>query len=171
LGDVPYRRLRLESEVAEASTETIECVLFGIRRLAKSIEAVNIRLRRYTKSIKAVGIRRRHRPETGEATEGRHRHHSEAACKRSRHRAEVGVLRVESIEAGVDDIDSYFRFRFDRDGLCFCLASFPALGAPFGGRELWGCFICFCRQDCCPGDAGLSSEDLHKAKKANGHHG
>ena len=45
-----------------------------------------------------------------------------------------------------------------------------ALSATFCGRKLRGCFICFCRQDCRPGDAGLSSEDLHKAEKTNGQH-
>lgn len=83
----------------------------------------------------------------------------------------MSVLHAFSVEAGVDDFNGYFRFGFDQDSLCFCLASFPALGAPFGGRKLRGCFISFCRQDCHPGDAGLSSEDLRIAEETNGQHG
>ena len=157
LGDVPHRRLCLGSEVAEARTETIEGVLIGIRHRSEVREA--------------VGIRCRNRSEAGEAAEG-HRHHSEATSKRSRHRAEIGVLRVESVEAGIYDFDRYFWFSHGGLGL-FLSGGFtrgPALSATFSGGELRGCFICFCRQDCRPGDAGLSSEDLHKAKKTNGQH-
>ena len=149
----------LESEVAEARTETIEGVLIGIRRCSETSEA--------------VGISRRHRSEAGVATEGRHRHHSKAASKGCWHRAEVGILRVESVEAGIYDFDRYFWFSHGGLGL-FLSGGFTrrlALSATFSGGELRGCFICFCRQDCRPGDAGLSSEDLHKAKKTNGQHG
>ena len=159
------------SEVAEPRAETIEGILIGIRHRTEAVEAFGISRRHHSETIEAFAVRSRHRTEAGEAAEGRHRHHSKAAGKGRLHRAKIGILRVESIEAGVDDFDGYFRGGFDRDGLCFCLASFPALGAPFSGREFWGCFICFCRQDCRPGDAGLSSEDLHKAKKTNGQYG
>ena len=149
----------LGSEVAEARTETIEGVLIGIRRCSETSEA--------------VGISRRHRSEAGEASKGRHRHHSKAASKGCWHRAEVGILRVESVEAGIYDLDCYFWFSHGGLGLFFAggFTRGPALGAPFGSRELRGCFICFCRQDCRSGDAGLSSEDLHKAKKTNGQYG
>ena len=148
----------LGSEVAETCTETIESVLIGIWHRSKAGEA--------------VGIRRRHCSKSGEASKGRHRHHSKAASKGRLHRAEVSVLHVESVAAGINDLDSYFRFNCDSLGFRFTgFTRGLAPGAPFGGGEIRGCFICFCRQDCRPGDAGLSSEDLHKAKKTNGQHG
>lgn len=160
----------LGSEVAEARTETIEGVLISIRRCS---ETFGIRCRNRSEAGEAVGISRRHRSESGEASKGRHRHHSKAASKGRLHRAEVSVLHIESVAAGINDLDSYFRFSYR--GLGFFLAGgFTrrlALGAPFGGRKLRGCLICFCRQDCRPGDAWLSSEDLHKAKKTNGQYG
>lgn len=154
-GDVPHSRMCLSSETAEACAETIEGVLIGIRHRSEAVEA--------------FGIRLRYRSETGEASERRHRHHSEAACKRRRHRAEVGVLHPVSVEAGGDDFDRYFRF--SHDGLGFFFTSRPALGASFRSREFRGGFNRFRRQDCRPGCAGLSPDDLHKAKKANGHYG
>ena len=162
----------LGSEVAEARTETIEGVLIGIRRCSETSEAVGISRRHRSEAGEAVSIRLRHRSESGEAAEG-HRHHSEAASKRRLHRAEVGILHAVSIEAGIYNLDCYFWF--SHGGLVFFLSGGftrgPALGAPFGSRELRGCFICFCRQDCRLGCAGLSSEDLYKAKKTNGQHG
>ena len=148
----------LGSEVAEARSKDIVIVSIGIRCCSKTGEA--------------VGIRRRHRSEAGEAAEGRHRHHSKAAGKGRLHRAEIGILRVESVVAGINDLDCYFWF--SHGGLGFFLSGFTlglALGAPFSGGELRGNFICFCRQGCRPGNAGLSSEDLHKAKKTNGQYG
>lgn len=155
-GDVPHRRSCLSSEITEVRAETVEGVPVGIRHRSESVEA--------------FGVRLRHRSESGEATEGRHRHHPEAACKRRRHRAEVGVLHAISVEAsaGGDDFDRYFRFR--RGGFGPCFTGRPALGSPFRGREFRSVFR-FCRQDRRPGCVGLSSEDLHKAEKADGQHG
>ena len=172
-GRRPAWSMCLGSEVAEARTETIEGVLIGIRRCSETSEAVGISRRHRSEAGEGVFISRRHRSEAGEASKGRHRHHSKAASKGRLHRAEVGILRVESVKAGIHDFDRYFGF--SHGGLGFFLSGGftrgPALGAPFGSRKLRGCFICFCRQDCRPGDAGLSSEDLHKAKKTNGQNG
>ena len=172
-GRRPAWSMCLGSEVAEARTETIEDVLIGIWHRAETGEAVGIHRRNRAEVREAVFICRRHRSEAGKTTEGRHRHHSEAAGKGRLHRAEVGVLHVESVAAGIYDLDCYFWF--SHGGLGFFLAGgFTrrlALSATFCGRKLRGCFICFCRQDCRPGDAGLSPEDLHKAKKTNGQHG
>ena len=158
-GDVPHSRLCLGSEITEASIETSEGVLIGIRHRSKPVEA--------------FGVRLRYRSKTGEASERRHRHHSKAACKRRRHRTVVGVLHTVSVEGGVGgyDFDRYFRFVHNGLGLGLCFTSRLALDASFCGREFRSVFICFSRQDCRTDCAGLSSEDLHKAKKANGHHG
>lgn len=174
-GDVPYRRLYLGSEVAEACTEGIVVVSICIRRCSEVREAFGIRLRHRSEAGEAVFIRRRHRSEAGEAAEGWHRHHSEAAGKGRLHRAEIGVLHVESIEAGIHDFDRYFRFGFDRDGLGFHFTGFTlslALGASFSGREFnRGVFFCHCCFLNHPGDGGLSREELYGPQNTNRQHG
>ena len=186
MGDVPHSRLFLGSEVAEASTETIECVLSGVRRCAETVEVLGIRRRYHSKAGEAIGISRRHRTEpieavgisrrncskAGEASKGRHRHHSKAANKGCRHCAKVGILHVESVEAGIYDLDCYFGF--SHGGLVIFLSGgFTlglALGASFCCRKLCG-GVFFCRQDSFWGCACLSREELHGSQNTNGQYG
>ena len=157
------------SEVAETCTESIEGALIGILHRSEVREAGFIRRRHRTEPIEAIGISRWHRSEAREATEWRHRHHSEAAGKRSRHRAEIGVLHAVSVEAGIYDFDRHFGF--GRDGLGFRFTGFTrglAPGAPFGGREFdrgvfrfQNSFVCAC----------LSREELYGPQNTDGQYG
>jgi len=83
---------------------------------------------------------------------------------------EAGVLHAVSVEAGIYDLTVTSGPVTVAAVSFFCFSLGPALGAPFGGRTLRG-FFCFCRQDCRPGDAGLSSEELHNAEKTGGQYG